>query len=116
MKEPVQRAFSFLHIQKSGLGFARDVEAEFGVAFFVAAYSALRNVPVSPALLILGDLSVQGNIKPARSLAAPLQVAKKKRREARSSRVETSGTSSTSAPTSWIMSSRFSSATRRPPR
>jgi ATP-dependent Lon protease len=59
-------------------------EAPLGVAFFVAAYSALRNAPVSPELLILGDLSVQGNIKPLRSLTEPLQVAKEKRREARS--------------------------------
>ena len=31
---------------------------------------------MSPALLLLGDMSVQGNIKPLRSLAEPLQVAK----------------------------------------
>lgn len=93
MKESVQRAFSFLQARKTDLSIARDldvsdlhvevidllanrVEAELGVAFFVASYSALRKVPVSPALLILGDLSVQGNIKPLRSLAEPLQVAK----------------------------------------
>ena len=58
--------------EREGVG----VEAELGVAFFVAAYSALRKAPVSPALLILGDLSVQGNIKPLRSLVEPLQVAK----------------------------------------
>ena len=49
---------------------------EIGIALFVAAYSALRKVPVSPALLVLGDMSVQGNIKPLRSLTEPLQVAK----------------------------------------
>jgi ATP-dependent Lon protease len=93
MKESVQRAFSFLQAKKTELGVARDldvsdihvevidllanrVEAELGVAFCVAAYSCLRKVPVSPALLILGDLSVQGNIKPLRSLTEPLQVAK----------------------------------------
>src|SRR5690606_18830363 len=93
IKESVQRAFSFLQTKKSELGIARDldlsdlhvevidllanrVEAELGVAFFVAAYSALRKAPVMPALLILGDLSVQGNIKPLRSLTEPLQVAK----------------------------------------
>ena len=92
-KESVQRAFSFLHAKKAELGVARDldtsdlhvelidllanrVEAEIGVALFVAAYSALRKAPVSPALLILGDMSVQGNIKPLRSLTEPLQVAK----------------------------------------
>jgi ATP-dependent Lon protease len=30
------------------------VEAEVGVAFFLACYSAMRRVPVSPALLVLG--------------------------------------------------------------
>ena len=38
-------------------------------------YSALRKAPVAPALLVLGDMSVQGNIKPLRSLVEPLQVA-----------------------------------------
>ena len=30
---------------------------------------------MSPALLVLGDMSVQGNIKPLRSLVEPLRVA-----------------------------------------
>ena len=59
------------------------VEAEIGVAFFVASYSALRKSPVSPALLVLGDMSVQGNIKPLRSLTEPLQVCEGQRRKAR---------------------------------
>src|SRR5712692_3765677 len=79
MKESVQRAFSYLQSKKNELGIARDletsdlhvevidllgnrVEAEVGIAFFVASYSALRKAPVSPALLVLGDMSVQGNI------------------------------------------------------
>jgi ATP-dependent Lon protease len=93
MKESVNRAFSYLQSRKGELGIARDldtsdlhvevidllanrVEAEIGVAFFVAAYSALRRAPVTPALLVLGDMSVQGNIKALRSLTEPLQVAK----------------------------------------
>ena len=36
----------------------------------------MRKVPVSPALLVLGDMSVQGNIKPLRSLTEPLQIAR----------------------------------------
>lgn len=93
MKESVQRAFSYVQSKKSDLGIAHDldtsdlhvevidllgnrVEAETGVAFFVAVYSAFRKVPVSPGLLVLGDMSVQGNIKPVRSLVEPLQVAK----------------------------------------
>ncbi|AUX26687.1 ATP-dependent Lon protease [Sorangium cellulosum] len=92
MKESVQRAFSYVQAKKSELGLAHEldtsdfhievidllgnrVEAEVGVAFFVAWYSAVRKAPVSPALLILGDMSVQGNIKPLRSLVEALQVA-----------------------------------------
>jgi ATP-dependent Lon protease len=92
-KESIQRAFSFLQARKGELGIASDlglsdlhvevidllanrVEAELGVAFFVSAVSALRKAPVSPALLVIGDMSVQGNIKPVRSLTEPLQVAK----------------------------------------
>ena len=92
MKESVQRAFAYLHANKSSLGVPREldgsdlhvevidllgnhVEAEIGVAFFVAAYSALRRAAPQPALLVLGDLSIAGNIKPVRSLVEPLQVA-----------------------------------------
>ncbi len=92
MKESVQRAFAYLQANKTALGVGREVdtsdfhvevidllgnrvEAEIGVAFFVAAYSALRRAAPQPALLILGDLSIAGNIKPVRSLVEPLQVA-----------------------------------------
>lgn len=93
MKESVQRAFSFVQAKNVELGIARDletsdlhvevidllgnrVESEVGVAFFVASYSAFKKTPVTPALLVMGDMSVQGNIKPLRSLTEPLQVAK----------------------------------------
>jgi ATP-dependent Lon protease len=92
MKESVQRAFSYLLAQKAPFGVARDlatsdihvevidllgnrVDAEIGVAFFVAAYSILRKSQAQAGLLVLGDMSIQGNIKPARSLTEPLQVA-----------------------------------------
>ena len=92
MKESIQRAFSYLLSKKTAFGVAREVdtsdfhveaidllgnkvEAEIGVAFFVAAYSILRRSPPLPALLVLGDMSIQGNIKPVRSLVEPLQVA-----------------------------------------
>jgi len=52
-----------------------DAVRRVGVAFFVAAYSALRRAAPLPALLILGDLSISGNLKPVRSLVEPLQVA-----------------------------------------
>ena len=59
---------SFFHINK--------VEGNLGVAFFVAVFSAIRKNPVTAATLILGDMSIQGNIKPVRSLVEPFQVAK----------------------------------------
>ena len=93
MKESVQRAFGYMQSHKTDLGIAHDldtsdlhvevidllanhVDAEVGVAFFIAAYSAFRKAAVSPALLVLGDMSVQGNVKPMRSLTESLQVAK----------------------------------------
>lgn len=92
IKESINRAFSHILANKVPLGIGQDVdtsdfhvevidllgnkvEAEIGVAFFVAVYSVIRNHPVQPALLVLGDMSVQGNIKAVRSLTEPLQVA-----------------------------------------
>jgi len=92
MRGSVTRGFSFLLSHKSALGVAREVdtsdfhvevidllgnqvEAEIGVAFFIAAYSAIRKSPAQAGLLVLGDMSIQGNIKPVRSLTEPLQVA-----------------------------------------
>ena len=92
MRESIQRAFSYLLANKTNLGVAREVdlsdfhvesidllgnhvEAEIGVAFLIACYSVLRKAQPLPALLVLGDLSIQGNVKPVRSLVEPLQVA-----------------------------------------
>jgi ATP-dependent Lon protease len=92
MKESVARAFSYLQSQKTAFGVAREldtsdlhvevidlignrVEAEVGVAFFVAAFSVMRKSQPQAGLLVLGDMSVQGNIKPIRSLTEPLRVA-----------------------------------------
>ncbi|MDC0935226.1 protease Lon-related BREX system protein BrxL [Pirellulales bacterium] len=93
MKESVARAFSYFASKKVEFGMGREVdnsdfhvesidllnngvEAEVGVGFFVAAFSALRHSPVTAATLILGDMSIQGNIKEVRSLTEPLQLAK----------------------------------------
>lgn len=92
MKESVSRAFSYLQSNKVPFGLGREldtsdlhvevidllgnrVEAEIGVAFFVAAISIMRKAQPQPGLLVLGDMSVQGNIKVVRSLTEPLQVA-----------------------------------------
>jgi len=92
MKESIQRAFSYMKANEGMLGVSRElntadfhveaidllgnkVAAEVGVAFFIAAFSVLRKAPSQPALLVLGDMSIQGNVKPVRSLVEPLQVA-----------------------------------------
>lgn len=92
MKESISRAFSYLLGNKSPLGVGHEVDisdfhveaidllgnkksAEVGVAFFIAAYSILRRTPPQAGLLVLGDMSIQGNVKPVRSLVEPLQVA-----------------------------------------
>lgn len=91
-KESIQRAFGFLGARKDELGLGsaisnndfhvevidllnNRVESGIGVAFFVACYSLLKRAPVEPGLLILGDMSVSGNLKPVRSLTEPLRVA-----------------------------------------
>ncbi len=92
MKESVQRAFSYLLAKKSEFGVAREVdisdfhveiidlignkvEAELGVGLFVAVFSALRKAQPQAGLIVMGDMSVQGNVKAVRSLTEPLQVA-----------------------------------------
>ena len=92
MKDSVQRAFGYLQSNKVRLGVARDfdttdfhveaidllqnrVACECGVALVVAILSALKRLPVQAALVILGDLSIQGNIKGVRTLAEPCQLA-----------------------------------------
>lgn len=50
-------------------------KAEVGVGFLVAACCILRKILPQPALRVLGDMSVEGNINPVRSLIEPLQVA-----------------------------------------
>jgi ATP-dependent Lon protease len=91
MKESIQRAFSYLMGQKGKMGIAQQVDTtdfhveaidllsnhvpcEAGIALVVAVYSAIKKHGVLAGLLILGDLSIQGNIKSVRSLAEPLQV------------------------------------------
>ena len=91
-KESFARAFAYLAANKSVLGVARDVDTsdfhvecidllgnkvdgDIGVAFLIAAYSILRKASPQAGLVAMGDLSIQGNIKPVRSLVEPLQVA-----------------------------------------
>ncbi|RMI13589.1 MAG: protease Lon-related BREX system protein BrxL [Calditrichaeota bacterium] len=91
MKESLQRAFAYLKSHKVEFGVGREmdntdfhvecvnllgseVDAPMGVAFFVALYSALKKRPVKAATVILGDLTIQGNIKALPSVQEPLQI------------------------------------------
>lgn len=92
MRESLQRAFAYMMGQKVKMGIGQQmdttdfhveaidllsnrVECEAGIALVVAIHSALKKHAVLAGLVVLGDLSIQGNIKPLRSLAEPLQVA-----------------------------------------
>jgi ATP-dependent Lon protease len=91
MKESIQRAFAYLQGHKVKMGVGQQVDTtdfhveaidllsnrvpcEAGVELVVAVYSAIKRHSALPGLVILGDLSIQGNIKSVRSLAEPLQV------------------------------------------
>jgi ATP-dependent Lon protease len=91
MKESIQRAFAYLMGQKVRMGIAQHVDTtdfhveaidlltnhvpcEAGIALVVAIYSAIKKHSVLAGLLLLGDLTIQGNIKAVRSLVEPLQV------------------------------------------
>jgi ATP-dependent Lon protease len=91
MKESIRRAFAYIQGHKVAMGIAQlfdttdfhveaidlltnRVSCDAGIALVVAIYAALKKHAALPGLLILGDLSIQGNIKAVRSLAEPLQM------------------------------------------
>jgi ATP-dependent Lon protease len=91
MRESIQRAFAYMQGHKVDMGIGRSfdttdfhveaidlltnrVPCDAGIGLVVAIYSALKKHSALPALLILGDLSIQGNIKAVRSLAEPLRM------------------------------------------
>ena len=92
IRDSLTTAFDHLRGQRSTLGIERDLasydfhvqtidlmgtagEATAGVASFVALFSLLRDQPTQAALVVLGDMTIQGNVLPLRSLIAPLQLA-----------------------------------------
>ena len=92
LKESLNRAFSYLQSVKDKLGLTqmlaqKDIYAEAvdlsggridcpcGVAFFAAIISAIRNRHVQAGTVILGDLTIQGNIKAPASITEALQLA-----------------------------------------
>lgn len=90
-KESIQRAFAYIQGHKVNMGVAQafdttdfhveaidllanHVAAEAGTALVVAIYAAIKKASAQSGLLVLGDLSIQGNIKALRSLVEVLQV------------------------------------------
>jgi ATP-dependent Lon protease len=91
MRESIQRAFAYIQGHKVNMGIAQAfdttdfhveaidlltnrVSCDAGIALVVAIYSTLKKHAALPGLMVLGDLSIQGNIKAVRTLAEPLQV------------------------------------------
>ena len=92
LKESLNRAFTYLQSVKDKLGLTEQmahtdiyaeavdlsggkVECPCGVAFFSAMISALRSRQVQAGTVILGDLTIQGNVKGPASITEPLQLA-----------------------------------------
>lgn len=90
-RDSIQTAFDYIRSQRSVLGIERDLDSydfhvqvvdligaregsEAGVGFFVALYSLLRDQPVQAGMVVLGELTIQGNIQPLKSLLDPLQL------------------------------------------
>ncbi len=93
LKEACQRAFSYMQTHKGELGLGRQVDTNdffvegvdllgskvpcpAGVAFFVAAISALRGAQAHGASIVLGDMSIQGNIKGLPTLGELMQLSR----------------------------------------
>ncbi len=92
LKESLNRAVSYLQMVKDKLALTpllaqKDicaeavdlsgarVECSAGVAFYVAIISAIQNRRVQVGTVVLGDLTIQGNLKGVPSIIEPLQVA-----------------------------------------
>ncbi len=92
LKESLNRGASYLQSVKDKLGLGpvlaqKDICAEAvdlsgariecacGVAFFVALMSAIQNRRIQAGTVVLGDLTIQGNLKGLSSITEPLQVA-----------------------------------------
>jgi ATP-dependent Lon protease len=91
LRESLNRAFSYLQSVKDRMGLAqalaqKDIYAEAvdlsgsrvecpcGVAFFVAMISTIQNRRIQAGTVVLGDLTIQGNIRGLASIVEPLQL------------------------------------------
>jgi ATP-dependent Lon protease len=92
LKESLNRAFSYLQSIKERQGLAQTlaqkdlyaeavdlsgsrIECPCGIAFFVAMISAIQSRRIQAGTVILGDLTIQGNIRGPASIVESLQLA-----------------------------------------
>jgi ATP-dependent Lon protease len=93
IRESIHTAYDYIRARGRELGIEQDLRsydfhvqvvdltafkegAEAGVAFFVALYSLLRNQPVQAGLVVLGQMTIHGNILPLHSVLEALQAIK----------------------------------------
>jgi ATP-dependent Lon protease len=91
MKDSILTAFDYIKANKTRLGIERDIDSydfhvqivdlmqskggsQAGVAFFVALYSLLQDKSAQAGLVVLGEMTIQGNILPLRTVVEPLQM------------------------------------------
>jgi ATP-dependent Lon protease len=91
MKQSIDTAFDYIRSRKAQIGIEKDLDSydfhvqiidlmsakegsQAGVAFFVALYSLLREMPVQAGLVVLGEMTIQGNVLPVRGLTDALRV------------------------------------------
>jgi ATP-dependent Lon protease len=91
-RESILAAYEYLKGARQALGIERDISSQdfhvqvvdllahhdnapAGVAFLVALESALRDEPVAQGVVVMGEMSLQGNVSRVQSLAEPMQVA-----------------------------------------
>lgn len=91
LRESLNRAFSYLQSVKDRMGLAQvlaqkdmyaeavdlsgsRIECPCGVAFFVAMISTIQNRRIQAGTVVLGDLTIQGNIRGLASIVEPLQL------------------------------------------
>jgi len=92
VKNSITTAFDYARARKREFGIEKELDnydlhvqiidlmsgyegGGVGIACFVALYSALKDQPVQPAMVVFGDLTIQGNVIAAHSLGEPLQMA-----------------------------------------
>ena len=92
MKESLQRAFAYVQGHKTEMGvgnqfnitdfhvqaidlLGNNILCECGIALVIAIQSAIKKRNVRPSMIVMGDMTIQGNLKASMSLIEPLRMA-----------------------------------------